>query len=121
MHELSLCQSLIRLIEDQLRQERGALRVTEVALEIGAAAAIDPEALRFAFPIAARGTPAEGAALSISEVPLRLRCTACGHIYAPEPGPMALSAPCPDCGAVMPELHSGDGLTLSQIRVDDGH
>jgi Zn finger protein HypA/HybF involved in hydrogenase expression len=46
MHELALSQSIVALVLERARATR--LRtVTRVAVEVGAAAGVDPEALRF--------------------------------------------------------------------------
>lgn len=62
MHEARLCLSIIRLAEQALARE-GGRKVLRVDLEVGELSGIAPEALQAAFPICARGTPAEGAAL----------------------------------------------------------
>ncbi|MEI2387654.1 hydrogenase maturation nickel metallochaperone HypA [Breoghania sp. JC706] len=119
MHELSLCQSIVRMAEACLRKEPGKLRVTRVALEVGDAAAIELEALRFCFPLVAEGGPVEGAALNIETVPVRLRCQGCGCTYSPTPGPTAFAAPCPECDGVLHQLLSGRELNVRHIEVEE--
>ena len=63
MHELSLCQDIVRAIERAAR-ERGFTRVLRVELEIGVLAGVEIEALRFGFKVAARDSVADGAHLA---------------------------------------------------------
>jgi hydrogenase nickel incorporation protein HypA/HybF len=107
MHELSLCVSLVDVVAASARRE-GVSRVTRVVLEVGAAATVDPEALRFAFPIVAAGGALDGSELVIERIPLRLQCGVCGVEYSPD-APMA---PCPSCGA-----HARKVLRGRELRV----
>jgi hydrogenase maturation protein HypF len=62
MHEARLCLSLLRLAEATLEREGGE-RIVAVDLDVGAWSGVAPEALESAFPVCARGSRAEGAAL----------------------------------------------------------
>jgi len=94
MHELALSQSIVDLVADHAARE-GLRKVTRIVLEIGAAAAVEAEALHFCFDLVARESVAEGAELAIEAVALRARCRACGRLFAPA----ALSDGCPGCGS----------------------
>ncbi len=75
MHEARLCLSILRLAEEALARE-GGRSILGVELEVGELSGVAPQALEAAFPICARGTPAQGATLRWREVPgreLRLR------------------------------------------------
>jgi hydrogenase nickel incorporation protein HypA/HybF len=114
MHELSLTEALIALVEDEGRKH-GCSRVRTVRVEIGAISAIEPEAMRFCFDAVTRGTIAEGAVLDILSVPGRGWCLDCGK-------EVALSGrldPCPDCGSdcVQP-MAGGDDLRLKELEVE---
>ncbi len=121
MHELSLCQSIVKLVDSSVKAQPVPVRVTYIALDIGEAAAVELDTLRFCFPIAAEGSAADGAALEITSVPVSLRCLACGSEYSPAPGPVALAAPCPDCGDGRHEVLAGQELSVHHIEVrEDG-
>lgn len=62
MHELSLCQSAVEIIQQQAEQH-GVARVTGVWLEIGALSCVEERAVRFSFDIACQGTLAQGCEL----------------------------------------------------------
>ncbi|WP_042690855.1 hydrogenase maturation nickel metallochaperone HypA, partial [Azospirillum sp. B506] len=72
MHELSLCESIVALVVESAGRE-GIRRVTRVTVDIGAGAAIDPEALLFCFPLMTEGTSAVGAELAINRNALKAR------------------------------------------------
>lgn len=62
MHEVSLCESILKIIEKQAEKDRFS-RVTGVTLTVGDLSGASTEALSFCFPLVAKGTLAEGAAL----------------------------------------------------------
>lgn len=107
MHELSLCESIVSLVTDCAVRE-GLTRVTRVTVDIGAASAVDPDALLFCFPLVTEGTPAASAELSINRVALKARCTACGVDFAPE----TLISPCPICGGHDRSLLAGRDMRV---------
>lgn len=55
MHELSLCQSAVEIIQRQAEQH-DVKRVTAVWLEIGALSCVEESAVRFSFEIVCHGT-----------------------------------------------------------------
>ena len=64
MHEITLCQRALELIEQQAVQNH-AKRVTGVWLKVGAFSCVETSALTFCFELVCRGTLAEGCALHI--------------------------------------------------------
>jgi hydrogenase nickel incorporation protein HypA/HybF len=65
MHEMSICESVVQVLEEQAAAQQFA-RVKLVRLEVGPFSGVELEALRFCFDAVTRGTLAEGAALEIS-------------------------------------------------------
>jgi len=113
MHELSLNEALIALVEDEARKH-GCTRVRTVRVEIGAISAIEPEAMRFCFDAVTRGTLAEGAALDIVTVPGRGRCVDCGR----EVSLTQRLELCPQCGTGFVRPFAGDDLRLKELEVE---
>jgi hypothetical protein len=70
VHEARLCLSIIRLAEEVLERE-GGRSILRLELEVGELSGVAAEALEAAFPICARGTRAEGAALDWRAAPGR--------------------------------------------------
>ena len=111
MHELALSQGIVELVLAHARRE-GLRSVTRIVLEVGAAAGVEPESLRFCFEAAAFDTAAQGAELRIDAVPLRGRCRECGLEFEP-PG---LMAACPRCQAYAPRFTSGRELRVKEFE-----
>jgi hydrogenase nickel incorporation protein HypA/HybF len=107
MHELALSQSIVALVLERARSER--LRtVTRVAVEVGAAAGVDPEALRFCFDVVVEDTMVRGAELVIERTQLRARCRSCCAEFEPT----TRLAPCPACHRTGAELLGGRQLRV---------
>lgn len=77
MHELSIVESMVELMEEAA----GGRRVRRVTLEIGVLAGVMADAIAFCFDIVAEGTLAEGAALDINEIRPVARCDSCGREF----------------------------------------
>ena len=112
MHELSVAISLIEQLEQVARRE-GARKITAVHLAIGALSGVEREPLEFCFPMAAEGTLAEGARLEIDDVPVALRCRACGAEATAGDLPLA----CPRCGEPAIEITGGRELQVRSMEV----
>ena len=68
MHELAIMQGVVRVCEREAAKE-GFGRVESVTLSVGAVSGVVPECLAEFFPIAAKGTVAEGARLVTRLIP----------------------------------------------------
>ena len=76
MHEMSLCENLRTIIEEQAARENFA-RVRRVKLEVGPLSCVEPDALRFGFDVVMRGSVAEGAELEIATGEAMALCLGC--------------------------------------------
>jgi len=112
MHEVSLMENIIGLIEDQHRLSPFS-RVRSIRLELGALGPAEPDCLRFCFDAVARGTVAEGALLDIAIIPAHARCAACRRIT---PVQDRFDA-CPLCGNMERLTVAGDELRLVELEV----
>ena len=79
MHELSLCQSAVEIIQRQAEQH-DVKRVTAVWLEIGALSCVEESAVRFSFEIVCHGTVAQGCDLHIVYKPAQAWCWDCSQV-----------------------------------------
>ena len=60
MHEMSLCEGILQVLEDQAEVQQFS-RVKAVWLEIGALAGVEPSAMTFSFDVVCRpGRPGRG-------------------------------------------------------------
>lgn len=109
MHELALADSIVRAVAAEV----GDARVLRVRLSIGRLAAVVPDALRACFPLCARGTALEGAALEIRDIPARAVCRGCG---AEEDLVDPAFARC-RCGSEDLALTGGADLRIEEVEV----
>ena len=112
MHELSLCQALMDEVA-RTASAHDAKRVSRVLLRLGPLSGAEAALLRNAFPIAAAGTPAEGAELVIEAQPIRVRCRVCGA----ESDAAVNRLVCGECGDWRTTLVSGDELLLASVEL----
>jgi hydrogenase nickel incorporation protein HypA/HybF len=115
VHELSVAQRLVELVEERLDGE-GAVRVTIVHLRLGPLAGVVPEALLFAFDAATENTACAGARLAIEPVEPTLYCPGCG-MERPLLSVQRLS--CRVCGTVTPHVVRGRELEVTEVEVVD--
>jgi hydrogenase nickel incorporation protein HypA/HybF len=113
MHELSLAQSIVDLVEEQ-RVSAGFARVRTIRVSVGVLSSVDPRALEFGFDVVARGTVAEGAALAIERPPGRAFCTDCEQTVA-----IATQADaCPICAGHRWKVVGGQELRVVDLEVE---
>lgn len=113
MHEMSLAEGVVQIIEDAARTQ-GFSRVKRVFLEIGWLSSVEPDAMAFCFEAVARGTLAEGAVLEVIDVPGAGQCLSCGKTV--EIG--AVFDPCPECGGYPVHPTAGTEMRVRELEVD---
>jgi hydrogenase nickel incorporation protein HypA/HybF len=114
MHELSIAVALIELASEEAARQ-GEIRVAALHVQIGRLSGVVSDALRFSFDLAAEGTPIEGARLEIEDVPVTVRCDACG---AERTLADIWPVRCPEC-AEPAEVIGGREIQLSAMEVID--
>lgn len=113
MHEMSLCESILGVIEKQAVAQSFS-KVNRVRLEIGALAGVEVEALRFSFDVVTRDSLADGAKLDIIDLPAVGWCLPCAKSVTVAQRYDA----CPDCGSFQIQITSGDELRIKDMEVD---
>jgi len=109
---MALAQGMLEIVEATARRE-GAMRVTDVRLEIGALSHVAADALRFCFDVVTRASLAEGATLTIDDVPGEAWCMPCAVNV-----PLArIGDPCPRCGSYQLAVTSGDDMRVKDIAI----
>ena len=112
MHEMSLAEGIRGIVEDQARRH-GFARVTRLRLEIGRFAGVEKPALAFAFEVVMRGSPAEGAALEMIDLPGQALCYDCAEVVE-----LADRLdPCPRCGGGKLLPQGGDEMRIKDMEV----
>ena len=112
MHELSLAEGVLQLIEDAARQQHFS-KVSTVWLEIGQLSGVEVEAMKFCFDAVTRGSVAQGARLEIITLPGTGWCMACA-----KPAPMTeVFGECPQCGGFQMQVTGGTEMRVKEIEV----
>lgn len=113
MHEMSLAEGVLQLVEETAQRE-SARRVKLVILEIGRMSSVQPEALRFCFDAVTRGSIADGAALEIVDVPGSGWCMQCAATVPMEERYGA----CPTCGSHQVQPTGGTEMRVKEIEIE---
>ena len=113
MHELSVCQGLMRQV-DRIAVQNNATAVDRIVLKVGPLSGIEPELLKHAFTIARQGTVAEKAELEIQDGPVRISCTQCGTESVAAVNRLV----CPLCGDWRVDVTEGEELLLLSLEIE---
>ncbi|MGD9496607.1 MAG: hydrogenase maturation nickel metallochaperone HypA [Armatimonadota bacterium] len=131
MHDVTAAQSIAHAVLEAARG-RSVTRVEQIRLTLGAMTMLDAEQLEFWLQQMLRGTIADGARIDIQQLPLTVRCPACGfegELPVPD-DPIYHLMPyvpaCPRCDAEELEVVGGGECVVESIRVqtaegDSGH
>ncbi len=113
MHEMSLIESVVALVEDE-RRKQAFSRVRMVRLAVGVLGHAEPAALRCCSDAVTRGTLADGARLEIEQVLGEGWCSSCRQSV-----PLCERfAACPVCGDSRVMMTVGGELRLSELEVE---
>lgn len=112
MHELGLCEDILRAV---LRRAAGR-RVRAARVRVGGHP-VDPAVIETNVQVAAVGTPAEGIRVEVISVPSTLRCRNCGA--SADAGDAFALVACRHCGGVDIAYDSEEHeVLLESITVD---
>lgn len=113
MHEMSLCEGIVQLLEQEAARQ-SFHKVNRVRLEVGALAGVEIAALRFGFDVVTRGTLADGAELDIFEQPALAWCLRCMQLVSVQ----QRYDPCPECGGYQLQVTQGESLKVKDLEVE---
>ncbi len=113
MHELAITQSMFDLVLEQA-EKAGAKKVGKINLTIGEMTGVVDECVQFYFDFLSKGTLAEGAVLSFTMVPPKVRCRNCNKTFEPKEFEWA----CPYCQGSGLEIIAGKELFVESIEVE---
>lgn len=116
MHEFSICEQLVRVIEEELaRRGPGPVRLLSARVAVGGLQQIVPENLRFAFEVLTRDSSVTGATLELREIPITATCRQCGWQGEIQPNRFI----CPECTGSDLETHTGRELYLESLEIEE--
>ncbi len=113
MHEMSIAQSLLDVIKDEMQRHNASV-LKSVLVHIGQLSAIVPESLSFCFEIMTSGTELEGAKLNMEIIPLTGKCRECGESFEIKD----YAFECPLCNGTDIETLSGQELSIVEMEVE---
>ncbi|MBQ0807006.1 MAG: hydrogenase maturation nickel metallochaperone HypA [Porticoccus sp.] len=113
MHEMSLCEGVIQIIESQAAVENYQ-RVKTVWLEIGLLSGVEIEAIKFCFEVVCRNSIAENSVLVIIELPGKAWCIQCSKNINVD----SRHSACPDCGSYQLQVSGGDEMKIKELEVE---
>ena len=113
MHEMSIAEGVLQLIEDAARRD-GFTRVRTIWIEIGQLSGVEPEALSFCFDAVTRGSLAEGAGVEIIHVPGKGHCIECGR----DTELQVVYDACTHCGSAPVQVTGGTEMRVKELEVD---
>lgn len=113
MHELALTEGIISIVEAESKKH-GFKRVVEISLKVGEFSGVIPECIEEFFPIASKGTAAEGAKLVMENVPAEFECRRCRWRGRMAKG----SYTCPECSDESLKMVVGRDFYVENLKVE---
>ena len=112
MHEMSLAEGILQLVEETARREQ-ASHVKTIVVEIGRLSCVEPEALKFCFDSVSRGSMAEDARLQIIDIAGSGYCSSC----AANVTMLERYDACPNCGQHPLQAITGTEMRVREIEI----
>ena len=112
MHEMSLCEGILQIIQEHANQQKFT-KVKTVWLEVGELASVEIESLRFCFDVISKNSLADNATLNIINLPGKAWCLQCAQT-------VTISnrfSPCPECGSYQLQITGGEELKVKELEV----
>ncbi len=114
MHEITLCQRALELIEQQAAKH-GAKRVTGVWLKIGACSCVETSSLAWCCDLVCRGSVADGWRLHLEEHEAECWCVTCHQSVTLLTQRVRR---CPQCQGARLQIVADDGLQIRRLEID---
>jgi hydrogenase nickel incorporation protein HypA/HybF len=111
MHELSVVQSMVKLVEEYAKDKE----VTRLVVKIGKMSGIEPVFLKESFNFFKEDTICKNASMEIVEVDVRVKCYECGEESAIE----GFDFHCPKCGSEKTKVVNGEEMHIDYIEVKE--
>ncbi len=115
MHEYSIVQSLMEIIEDNAKRH-GASKVEKVVVKIGILSGVEPHLLKIAFDTFKERSICEDAELELVIQPIVALCKKCGHKNLFEKN--SLFFECQMCKEGELEIVEGEDMYLLSLQME---
>ena len=117
MHEMSIVQSILGILREEMVKHDGQ-KLKKVVIKNGALAGVVTESLEFAWEALTPDTEFDGAVLEVVEIPIKVKCGDCGEEFSPG---HTKCMPCPKCEQLLGHtVLEGKEMLIASIEIDDG-
>ncbi|NPA04278.1 MAG: hydrogenase/urease nickel incorporation protein HypA [Epsilonproteobacteria bacterium] len=116
MHEYSIVQSLLEIIEENAKRHN-ARAIKKVVVKIGVLSGVEPHLLEIAFNTFKEGTICKDALLEILIQPLVVKCKECGAISEFEVKNLFFE--CKECKGIDLEVLDGEEMILMSLEMEE--
>ena len=113
MHELSLCEGIIQVIESEAEKQNFE-KVKTVWLEIGELSCVEPQAMAFMFDTVKKNTLAQNASLEIIKIKARALCLGCNKSVKIQ----TRYDRCSLCDFQQLKVTAGEEMRIKELEVD---
>ncbi len=113
MYEHTLTHMIHNSVQNLCRRY-SLKKVNRLLIKVGGIRKINPELMTFIFAGLSKGTPAEGAVMSVMILPVSLKCYSCGHTWTTDEAEFL----CPRCSGRNVDLLSGLEFAIDFIEVE---
>lgn len=120
MHEFSMAQGILNAVLETA-EENNATKVTDIVIQIGKLAMLNPEQLTFMLNVLIEDTIAENANIVIEDVDVEIKCYNCDYEGIGDVDdsdhylPMIL---CPKCESHRVNVLNGKDVTIKNISIE---
>jgi hydrogenase nickel incorporation protein HypA/HybF len=114
MHELSVAQSIIDIVQQSVPQDELA-DVRIVRVKVGTFSGVVADSLDFCFSAISAETPLAEAHLEFEHIPFVVECRQCRKKFENDIGFVV----CPECGGVDTAVLSGRELQVTEIELEN--
>ena len=114
MHEFGIAEAIVKAVLAEVRKLDNGAKLTCVKVVIGKLQEIVPENLTFAYETLAKGTLTEGSKLEIIDIPVTVKCNACGW----EGEVAGIAFVCGNCESHDVRVVKGMELYLDKLEVE---
>ena len=113
MHEMSIAQSILSIVDEYMMKENGQI-LKEVAVEIGELVAVVPDSLTFCYDVLVEDSPYKNSKLNINMIPLNGTCSDCNHTFQIKNYEFI----CPQCQLTNINIQGGQELRITHLEVE---
>ncbi|WP_200763114.1 hydrogenase maturation nickel metallochaperone HypA [Nitrosophilus alvini] len=115
MHEYSIVQSLLDLVEENARKHE-AKKIKKIVVKIGRLSGVEPHLLEIAFNTFKEGTICEEADFVMNIQELKVRCKKCDVVSEIESKDLLYE--CPSCSSCELEVLDGEDMYLMSLEME---